>query len=516
MAQEIFYEDINLMFQQILNASLQNLGTYPAQTSPDGVQMIPGFLFWHTVDKAAYIWSGTQWINFTQVYTHPSYPGGPYPATPQIGAWVPSQIQVANGHISDVIWRQLTAADIGAATTSHTHNYANINGLPPLTILGNNTQNPGQAVAMTVADLMAMMAISYGDYAALLVGTATNYSTWSAKQLNDYITARLNAYVVTVNLNYVAEPTKGTITNSAGTGATIPAGSTVNASLMLPSDKSKLDGIALNANNYTHPLYGPSSNPFATELLNGLYVLSQMVINNEGHVTQIKGRNITVADLAAVLINDAINNGTLTTWSSSKIHAEILDAIDTAQTGALSYKGGYNATTNTPNLVADPLIKTGYIYVVSGSGSFAGQNVESGDMIIAVTNNPGSTADNWQIVNRNIDAIVDATTTVKGIIQLATMTDYLNSDGTKAVTSSLLRAVLDERFGDYTVVFGDNSSTSFAFIHNLNTKTPVIDIIRVSDDQYVRMQRKSTSLNIVTVDCNIAPTAGQFRVRIKK
>ena len=48
------------------------------------------------------------------------------------------------------------------------------------------------------------------------------------------------------------------------------------------------------------------------------------------------------------MINDSINNGTLTTWSSSKIHAEILDAIDTAQTGALSYKGGYNTTTNTP------------------------------------------------------------------------------------------------------------------------------------------------------------------------
>lgn len=516
MAKEIFYEDIDLTFQQILNASIQNLGSFPPQTNPDGVPMIPGFLFWHTGDKAAYMWSGTQWLNFTAVYTHPTFPGGPYPATPQTGAWVPSRIIVNNGHIVDVEWRQLTASDIGAATTNHTHNYANINGLPGLTVLGNNTQNPGQAVAMTVADLMTMMAISYGDAGILTNGSNTDQRTWTAKQLNDYITARLAAYIVIVNLGYTASPTQGTVTNSAGSNAVIPAGSTINASLMLPADKTKLDTVQPNANNYTHPLAGPAVNPFLSELLSGLFILSQLVVSNEGHVTQVKGRNITAADLAAVMINDAINNGTVTTWSSSKIHAEILDAIDTAQTGALSYKGAYNASTNTPDLVNDPLIRTGYTYVVSGSGSFAGQNVEAGDMIIATTDNPGSTAANWQIVNRNIDAIVDATTTVKGIIQLATMTDFNNNDGTKAITSSLLRAVLDERFGDYVTLFGDGSSTSFAITHNLNTKTPVIDIIRVSDDQYVRMQRRATSLNVVTIDMNIPAAVGQFRVRIKK
>lgn len=516
MAQETFYEDINLMFQQLLNASLQNLGTFPAQTSPENVPMIPGFIFWHTLDKAGYIWSGSQWINFTQLYTHPSYPGGPYPANPQTGAWVPSQLKVTNGHVTDVVWRELTATDIGAATTNHTHNYTNITGLPALTILGNNTQNPGQAKALTVADLMAMMAISYGDYTTLVAGTSTSYSVWTPKQLNDYVTARLGAYIVSVNLGYTAEPTKGTVTNSAGTSATIPAGSTSNASLMLPGDKTKLDGIAAGANNYVHPLYGPAVNPFLTELTNGLKVLSQLVINNEGHVTQIKGRDLTSADIASVMINDAINNGTLTTWSSSKIHAEILDAIDTAQTGALSYRGAYNASTNTPNLVANTTIKTGYTYVVSGSGVFAGQNVEPGDMIIAITNNPGATNSNWQIVNRNIDAIVDATTLVKGIVRLATMTDYNNNDNTKAITSQLLRAVLDARFGDYTTIFGDGSSTSFAITHNLNTAFPVVDVMRISDNQYIRVQKRATGLNLVTLDMNIPPAVGAFRVRIKK
>lgn len=49
------------------------------------------------------------------------------------------------------------------------------------------------------------------------------------------------------NLAYVATPTDGTITSDTGTDATIPAGSEVNASLMLPADKTKLNGVATGA-----------------------------------------------------------------------------------------------------------------------------------------------------------------------------------------------------------------------------------------------------------------------------
>jgi len=59
------------------------------------------------------------------------------------------------------------------------------------------------------------------------------------------------------NLAYTASATNGIITSDTGTDATIPAGSTTNASLMLPGDKTKLDGIAANANNY---VFGVSIN----------------------------------------------------------------------------------------------------------------------------------------------------------------------------------------------------------------------------------------------------------------
>lgn len=49
------------------------------------------------------------------------------------------------------------------------------------------------------------------------------------------------------NLAYTASPTQGVVTSDTGTDATIPAGSATNASLMLPADKTKLDGVASGA-----------------------------------------------------------------------------------------------------------------------------------------------------------------------------------------------------------------------------------------------------------------------------
>ncbi|MEL6835231.1 MAG: hypothetical protein AAFP77_19685 [Bacteroidota bacterium] len=49
------------------------------------------------------------------------------------------------------------------------------------------------------------------------------------------------------NLTYAASAADGTVASDTGTDATIPAGSTTNASLMLPGDKTKLDAIEAGA-----------------------------------------------------------------------------------------------------------------------------------------------------------------------------------------------------------------------------------------------------------------------------
>lgn len=345
-------------------------------------------------------------------------------------------------------------------------------------------------------------------------GTNTE-SAWKIVADREWVTAE--NFLKTVNLGYTASATNGTITNTGGTNSTIPAATSSMAGLMLPAEKTKLNNIEANANNYLHPTNNPGTHPFATELTSGVQVLSQLVVNNEGHVVTVKGRNLTAADLASVMIADASNTATNQTWSASKIYTEVQAAINQAQTGALQYKGDYNPSTNTPAITTDTTVKTGFTYVVTATGTFAGQAVEAGDMIIAKINNPGSTAANWQIVNKNIPAIVSASTTVEGIIQLATNAEAIaGTNATKAITPATLKAAMDAAVGGFSIAFGNGSSINFDITHGLNTQFVTVAIYRASDMRQVIMQVAPTSASVVNIQCNTAPTNNQYIVVIKK
>ena len=59
---------------------------------------------------------------------------------------------------------------------------------------------------------------------------------------------------VTTHLGYTSHASSGIVTSSDGNDATLPAATTVIAGLMTTTDKSKLNGIASSANNYSHPI----------------------------------------------------------------------------------------------------------------------------------------------------------------------------------------------------------------------------------------------------------------------
>lgn len=503
---------IDFTKNEILNARLQNLATAPSVTPTD-----IGFTYWNTTDNTAYSWTGTAWIDLGAAYSHPTFAGTGQPSTALTGANVISRITLDNGHVTGVTTRALTAANIGAAAASHTHAFSQITGLPTMTILGNNSGNTGVAQALTVGQLLTMLGIIKGTLADLNTGTSTVDSTWTAKDLNDWLMGKLGTYLTAVNLALgTRTSTTMPITNSAGTGVTLPVSTTTLAGLMSAADKVKLNGIATGANNYVHPTNNPGAHPFATTLTSGLQVLSQLVVNNEGHVTGISGRNLTAADIASVMINDAVNNGTNTTWSSSKIYAELQDAINQSQTGALIYQGNYNPVTNTPNITTNTAVKTGWTYVVDTAGTFAGQAVEAGDMIIAKVDNPGSTGANWQIVNKNIPAIVDATTTVKGIIELATSAEAIaGTDATRAITPATLKAVLDSQVKGYVANFGNGSALAYTITHGLATQDVQVQVQRVSDRKQVIVEWAAPTTGTVTINVNVAPATNSLRVLIK-
>lgn len=75
--------------------------------------------------------------------------------------------------------------------------------------------------------------------------------------------------------------------------------------------------------------------------------------------------------------------------------------VDAAVVGLLDYKGGYNASTNTPDLDTSPSgVLKGDTYTVTAAGTFFTTAVQIGDVLIAEAADAAAEGD-WTIVQRN-------------------------------------------------------------------------------------------------------------------
>lgn len=115
--------------------------------------------------------------------------------------------------------------------------------------------------------------------------------------------------------------------------------------------------------------------------------------------------------------------------------------VDSSVTGALVYQGGYNASTNTPNLdtTSNIAVNKGWTYTVTADGSFFTEQVRVGDVIIANQDIPANDATNqlsyWTTVQNNID-LADLTTVGIGNVNAGTGIGVAYSSGTATVTNT--------------------------------------------------------------------------------
>ncbi|MCK4609429.1 MAG: hypothetical protein KAT71_08100 [Gammaproteobacteria bacterium] len=78
--------------------------------------------------------------------------------------------------------------------------------------------------------------------------------------------------------------------------------------------------------------------------------------------------------------------------------------VDNKVASSVEYQGGYNASTNTPDLDTSPSgVTTGDMYTVTVAGTFFTQDLEVGDVLISEQDNPTVLAD-WTVVNKDLDA----------------------------------------------------------------------------------------------------------------
>jgi hypothetical protein len=101
--------------------------------------------------------------------------------------------------------------------------------------------------------------------------------------------------------------------------------------------------------------------------------------------------------------------------------------------------------------------------------------------------------------------------------------DRANHIGTQASTTiSDFATAVDARISAagadyYAATIGDGSATSFTVTHNLGTRDVLVGLREVNSPyDHVGVQVSSTTTNTVTLTFGAAPSAGQYRVMVRR
>ena len=143
---------------------------------------------------------------------------------------------------------------------------------------------------------------------------------------------------------------------------------------------------------------------------------------------------------SAVVIDNILDEDDMASDSDTALATQqsIKAYVDNRVSSGVTYKGAYDAATNTPDLDVSPTgVKVGDMYTVTVAGTFFTIPVVVGDVLISEVDD-ATTETEWTILQKNLE---QATTTVAGITRYATDTEV--TDGTEseaAITPSALAA----------------------------------------------------------------------------
>jgi hypothetical protein len=446
-----FLNNINLTDNQLQNAKLHVVN--PAPTAAQGQ------IYFDSNENVAKYHNGTTWVDFPRKFSV----GGTdlaYSQSIDLVAGTNVSISESSGTITinstDEFEGTVTSVGTsnstfisgsgGPITTSGSLTFSlSATGTPDDTkyLRGDNTWSAISGIyAWTISDGTSSEVIVNGDTVTFADGGTTTTSYDSGTN------------TLTISS---ADEFEGTVEDiTAGTGLT---GGTITTSGTIALDYNGLDNYVIGNPN-------GSSSPAANDSI------------NFNDITDSNVKNTTLGTIP-------VNALTL-----------VKQYIDDSVAGGLVYQGGYDASTNTPDLTSSPnSIEKGWTYTVTADGTFFGEQLRVGDVLIAEINNPTSLAD-WTTVQNNID-IATAGTDTGASAAIIGISRYDEDDFTVSTTGFVQ---LNATSATGTITAG---STSGTVIHNFGT-TNVI----------VQTYLDNATDNYPTVFCDITRTSNNVTATI--
>lgn len=359
----------------------------------------------------------------------------------------------------------------------------------------------------------------------------------------DSVTTNATGHLTAINVKTVTIPASDN-TNTTYDLTTAPTGTSIR---LVGSDATN-DDVTISGTTNEVEVTRISGTELRVGLPNDVTVTGQLTVSGTGQSSF--GGQVTIP-LTPTASTDAASKG----------------YVDSAVTGALNYQGGYNASTNTPNLdtTSNIAITKGWTYTVTADGLFFTEQVRVGDVIIANQDIPANDATNqlsyFTTVQNNVD-LASLTTVGIGNVNASSVNDELGiavaySSGTASVGVDIVgqtpHTTLDK--GDSFLIYdsvastnkraamsavssfisntftfsgtiGNGSATSIQLLnsgatapninHGLGTDSSgfMVQLVEVSTGETVMSDVTRGASGAVTIDFATAPATNDIRVLI--